>query len=55
LHADTVDYVNEQAEAENEGKGLKPNEKATRRAASWFRLLGEFFCFTGCPVCELFS
>ena len=56
LHADAIDYVNEQAEAEQKGECLEPNERAARVVGSGFRFFGEFFCFTGCPVvCELFS
>ena len=29
LHADAIDYVNEQAKAKQEGQGLKPDERAT--------------------------
>lgn len=56
LHADAVDDVNEQGEAENEGQGLKPNEGSARVAGTGFWFFGEVFCFTGGPaICELFS
>ena len=56
LHADPVDYKDEEAKAEDKGKGLQPNERSTRVVSGWFRFFGEFLYFTGGPVvCELFS
>src|SRR5215211_7614487 len=56
LDSDAIDHQDEQAEAKQERECLEPDERSARVAGSGFRLFGEFFYFTGCPVvCEVFS